>query len=78
MQTSALSEPLTSEIPKRVEALRIGLVGGIYGKGRDYRETIRDTPETILEFGLRAQGHQVNTFSHYDRLDLAGFEEDFA
>lgn len=46
-------------------ALRVALVGGIYGKPAAYRQSFRITPETTLEGGLREAGVHVFTFNHY-------------
>jgi glycosyltransferase involved in cell wall biosynthesis len=48
--------------------MRVGLVGGIYGKDETFRKGLQVTPETILELGLRAQGHPVKTLSHYEPI----------
>jgi glycosyltransferase involved in cell wall biosynthesis len=48
--------------------MRVGLIGGIYGKDEAFRKGLQVTPETILELGLRAQGHQVKTLSHYETI----------
>jgi glycosyltransferase involved in cell wall biosynthesis len=54
--------------------MKIALVGGIYGKDKSYRTKIRYTPETILEHGLTARGHEVTTFSHYAAIDVKQFD----
>jgi glycosyltransferase involved in cell wall biosynthesis len=54
--------------------VRICLVGGIYGKGGVRKEFIQITPETTLETGFRAAGHQVTTLSHYDGGDFDRFD----
>jgi glycosyltransferase involved in cell wall biosynthesis len=54
--------------------LKIGLIGGIYGPGGVRTSHLKITPETTLEDGLRAAGHSVTTFSHYDALDASGFD----
>jgi glycosyltransferase involved in cell wall biosynthesis len=48
--------------------MRIGLIGGIYGKDDSYRRAVHVTLETNLETGFRAQGHQVKTLSHYETI----------
>jgi glycosyltransferase involved in cell wall biosynthesis len=54
--------------------MRVAVIGGIYGKSMEYRETVRITPETTLESGLRARGIDVTTFSHYARIDRQEFD----
>ncbi len=54
--------------------MRIALVGGIYGKDARFRASIKCTPETALEAGLKARGHSVGTFSHYAALDGRSFD----
>jgi len=46
--------------------MRIGLVGGIFGKSPEYQSGVTITPETVLADGLRARGHQVITASHFE------------
>jgi glycosyltransferase involved in cell wall biosynthesis len=53
--------------------MRIALIGGIYGKDEAFRSTLRSTPETLLEHGLRARGHEADTFSHYTAFDARRF-----
>jgi glycosyltransferase involved in cell wall biosynthesis len=50
--------------------MRIGIVGGIFGKPDDYREAVRSTPETVLADGLERRGHQVVRLGHHAQLDL--------
>jgi len=50
--------------------LTICLIGGIYGKNGAYRATIRMTPETVLESGLKGRGHRVVTLGHRDTVDF--------
>src|ERR1700722_670622 len=54
--------------------MKIALVGGIYGRDRSYRRKMRYTPETNLEHGLVAKGHEVATFSHYAAIDTKKFD----
>ncbi len=54
--------------------MRICLIGGIYGKGGVRTSYIAATPETRLEAGLRAAGHDVTTLSHYDDADFSQFD----
>jgi glycosyltransferase involved in cell wall biosynthesis len=54
--------------------MRIALVGGIYGKGESFRRNIQFTPETLLEQGLMARGHEVITFSHHAAIDPRRFD----
>jgi glycosyltransferase involved in cell wall biosynthesis len=54
--------------------VKICLIGGIYQKGGGRRDLIEITPETTLEAGLRARGHQVSTLSHYDTADFDSFD----
>src|ERR1035437_5331901 len=53
--------------------MKIALVGGIYGKDESFRRKLQVTPETILEHGLVARGHEVATFSHYASVDARQF-----
>lgn len=57
------------EVPMPERALRIALVGGIYGKPQEYRDRFRITPETTLEAGLRAAGAEVSIFDHYTEVE---------
>lgn len=54
--------------------MKICLIGGIYGKGGCRSEFIKVTPETTLEAGLQAAGHEVTTLSHYDEADFSRFD----
>jgi len=54
--------------------MRICLIGGIYGKDEQYRSALDRAPEVILETGLRALGHEVATFSHYECPDFNRFD----
>jgi len=54
--------------------MKICLIGGIYGKGGSRSEYVKVTPETTLEAGFRAAGHEVTTLSHYDEADFARFD----
>jgi glycosyltransferase involved in cell wall biosynthesis len=54
--------------------MRIALVGGIYGKDESFRRNLQVTPETTLEHGLMARGHNVATFSHYAAIDAKCFD----
>ena len=54
--------------------MRICLVGGIYERGGARKDFLEITPETTLENGLRARGHQVATLSHYDTVDFDSFD----
>jgi teichuronic acid biosynthesis glycosyltransferase TuaC len=54
--------------------MRIALIGGIYGKNEAFRSTLRSTPETSLEHGFKARGHEAVTFSHYTRFDARRFD----
>jgi glycosyltransferase involved in cell wall biosynthesis len=54
--------------------VRIALVGGIYGKDEWFRRNLQFTPETTLEHGLIARGHEVATFSHYAAIESKCFE----
>jgi glycosyltransferase involved in cell wall biosynthesis len=54
--------------------MKIALVGGIYGRDKSYRKIIQYTPETILEHGLIAKGHDVTTLSHYSAIDAKEFD----
>lgn len=54
--------------------MKICLIGGIYGKGGQRSAYVHITPETTLETGLRAAGHEVTTLSHYDDVDFSPFD----
>jgi len=54
--------------------MKIALIGGIYGKDARFRAAVRCTPETTLEAGLKARGHDVETFSHHAALDGQSFD----
>ena len=54
--------------------MRICLIGGIYERGGERKNFLEITPETTLENGLRARGHQVATLSHYDTVDFDSFD----
>ncbi len=54
--------------------MKICLIGGIYGKGGRRSEFIKVSPETTLEAGFRAAGHEVTTLSHYDETDFSRFD----
>jgi len=54
--------------------MRIGIVGGIYGKSEAFRRALQFTPESILENGLAAAGHQVATLSHYAAVDTRALD----
>lgn len=54
--------------------MNIALIGGIYGKGGARSSYMKSTPETTLEDGFRAAGHQVTTLSHYDDVDFSAFD----
>jgi len=58
-----------SALIQKQESISICLIGGIYGKDRDYRSKVKMTPETILESGFRARGHRVITLGHREKLD---------
>jgi glycosyltransferase involved in cell wall biosynthesis len=50
--------------------VRIGLVGGIFGKPEKYREVVATTPETMLAAGLRERGHDVTVRGHFGPFDF--------
>src|SRR6476661_5437077 len=54
--------------------MRVCLVGGIFGKPPEYRESHSRTPETTLAAGLRARGHTVTERGHCGPYDFAGFD----
>ncbi|MBI4908794.1 MAG: glycosyltransferase family 4 protein [Acidobacteria bacterium] len=51
--------------------MRICLIGGIYGTDGGY---LKVTPETTLEAGFRAAGHEVFPLSHYEARDFDQFD----
>lgn len=59
---------------KTGDAMKICLIGGIYGKGGLATPYVESTPETTLEAGLRAAGHEVATLSHYDDVSFRQFD----
>jgi glycosyltransferase involved in cell wall biosynthesis len=50
--------------------MRLGIVGGIFGKPDEYRSTVESTPETVLADELERRGHQVIRLAHETQLDL--------
>jgi glycosyltransferase involved in cell wall biosynthesis len=52
------------------QPISICLIGGIYGKGKEYRSTVTSTPETVLESGLKARNHRVFGFGHRASVNL--------
>ena len=48
--------------------MRIGIVGGIFGRGPVLRQKVWYTPETILHEGFRRLGHYVTALSHYEPI----------
>jgi glycosyltransferase involved in cell wall biosynthesis len=54
--------------------LRICLIGGIFGKPKDYQRRVAATPETTLLQGLRELGHEVEPHGHYGVFDIASFD----
>ena len=58
----------------RISVMKVAIVGGIYGKGARFRQSMQMTPETILENGLRARGCQVHTASHYQQIRAGEFD----
>jgi glycosyltransferase involved in cell wall biosynthesis len=50
--------------------MRLGIVGGIFGKPDEYRTTVESTPETVLADELERRGHQVVRLAHDSQLDL--------
>jgi glycosyltransferase involved in cell wall biosynthesis len=54
--------------------MRLGLVGGIFGKPDEYRSAIASTPETVLADGLERRGHEVIRLAHRMPLDLSGLD----
>lgn len=54
--------------------MRIGLIGGIFGKPSEYRSVVTHTPETVLSAGLRARGHEVCEYGHRAVVDVTRFD----
>ena len=54
--------------------MRIGLVGGIFGRETALRRSVWYTPETILLDGLRRLGHETVAISHYEPLRMKEFD----
>ena len=54
--------------------MRIGIVGGIFGKPDAYRAQITTTPETALADELERRGHEVVRLGHRAQLDLDGVD----
>jgi glycosyltransferase involved in cell wall biosynthesis len=54
--------------------MRLGIVGGIFGKPEDYRSAVEATPETVLADELERRGHEVVRLAHDARLDLRGLD----
>lgn len=54
--------------------MKICLIGGIYNKGGVRSAYVNSTPETTLEEGLCAAGHDVTTLSHYDDVPFDRFD----
>jgi glycosyltransferase involved in cell wall biosynthesis len=54
--------------------VRIGLIGGIFGKPVDYREVVTSTPETVLAAGLRERGHEVTVRGHVGPFDFRNLD----
>ena len=52
------------------ELVKIGLVGGIFGKPKDYQEVVGTTPETLLAAGLRERGHDITVRGHSGPFDF--------
>ena len=50
--------------------MRLGIVGGIFGKPDEYRSAVESTPETVLADELERRGHRVVRLAHDTRLDL--------
>ena len=50
--------------------MRIGLIGGIFGKPKDYQHVVGTTPETALAAGLRERGHDVAVRGHVGPFDF--------
>ena len=60
--------------PETRELVRIGLVGGIFGKPSRYREVVTTTPETVLAAGLRERGHEVTVRGHLGPFDFGNID----
>jgi glycosyltransferase involved in cell wall biosynthesis len=54
--------------------MRLGIVGGIFGKPDEYRAAVVSTPETVLADELERRGHEVVRLAHGTRLDLRGLD----
>jgi glycosyltransferase involved in cell wall biosynthesis len=54
--------------------MRLGIVGGIFGKPDEYRLTVGVTPETVLADELERRGHRVVRLAHNTRLDLGDLD----
>lgn len=54
--------------------MNIALIGGIYGQSKEYRDQFRMTPETTLEAGLRAAGHDVDAYGHDAAVPYGNYE----
>jgi glycosyltransferase involved in cell wall biosynthesis len=54
--------------------MRLGIVGGIFGKPDEYRAAVESTPETVLADELERRGHEVVRLAHDRRLDLRGLD----
>jgi glycosyltransferase involved in cell wall biosynthesis len=54
--------------------MRLGIVGGIFGKPEEYRSAIESTPETLLADELERRGHRVARLAHDTRLDLSDLD----
>jgi glycosyltransferase involved in cell wall biosynthesis len=54
--------------------MRLGIVGGIFGKPDEYRSRVESTPETVLADQLERRGHRVIRFAHETQLDLSDLD----
>jgi glycosyltransferase involved in cell wall biosynthesis len=54
--------------------MRIGLVGGIFGREPALRRNVWYTPETILHEGLRRLGHDAVAMSHFMPFRMKEFD----
>ena len=54
--------------------MRVCLIGGVFGKPAEYRQTITATPETTLLTGLGLRGCMVEACSHYGPFDFDDFD----